>query len=429
MRRIGFLAALGAVHLAVACAPAAAAERPIAAAAAPKAIGVGAWSYFGDPRAVHAGGRTFVGWSDRHGYTHVAALGSGQVLEHRRLGPRLTVDDHNNPSLYVRPDGRLTVFYSAHNGKRMYYRVAAEPNSLMSLSSARVVGRNTGGPWGYTYPNPLTVDGRTWLIFRGANWQPSYVVDRGGWSRARTLVRGPRAPDGVSPVAPGHRHRPYAKYDSDGSRVHGVFTEGNLGAAHNSIWYAQFDAGGIYTAGGRRIAKLGSAPGVRRLERVRGYGGASQWALDVAVDDQGRPVIVYMRRARLAEYWYARFDGKRWRNHLIARYAGNARRPGPVGGVTLDHEDPSTVYLARLVTPHGRHDVEVWVTPDGGDTWRHRAVTDSSSRDDLRPVSPRGLRDFEQVIWFSGTRATWTSFRTNVLVSLIPARFRDPLGS
>jgi hypothetical protein len=400
----------------------ASAERPDAPiTSAAHRIGSGAWSYFGDPRAVHAGGRTFVGWADARGYTHVAALTREKVVEHRRLGPRLTVDDHNNPSLHVRPDGRIVVFYSAHNGRRMFYRTSREPHSIATLSSRREVRTNTGGPWGYTYPNPLRADGSLWLLFRGANWQPSFTVQKGGrWTRARTLVRGPvERRETRAPLGPSDRHRPYAKYDSDGKRVHGAFTEGNLGAYPNAIYYAQFDRTGIRTASGRRIARLGSGPSVRSLERVRAYEGHDQWALDVAVGADGRPVIVYQRRAPRVEYWWARFDGERWENRLITRYVGRAERPGAVGGATLDHEDPSVVYLARTTKDARRHEVEVWATPDRGAHWSRRAVTSSPNVEDLRPVSPRGLTEFEQVIWFSGRRTFWTSFDTNVLTQML----------
>jgi hypothetical protein len=395
---------------------------------AQRRIGSGAWSYFGDPRAVYGGRRTFIGWADSSGYTHVAALDRHRVVEHQRLGPRLTVDDHNNPSLYIRPDGRIMVFYSAHNGRSMYYRTSARPYSIASLSAARTVRTNTRGPWGYTYPNPLRVDGRLWLMFRGADWQPTFTIrERGGWTRARTLVRGPIAPArNGAPLGPRGRHRPYAKYDTDGDRVHGAFTEGNLGAYPNGIYYAQFDRTGIRAASGRRIARLGSAPSVKQLDVVRKYRGLSQWALDIAVDAGGHPVIVYQRRAARVEYWWARFDGRRWHNRLITRYARRAERPGAVGGATLDHEDPSVVFLARTTRAARKHEIEIWATADEGRNWSRRAVTTTPNIDDLRPVSPRGLESFEQVIWFAGRRTFWTSFSTDVITHVLRAPWPAP---
>ena len=254
---------------------------------------------------------------------------------------------------------------------------------------------------GYTYPNPLRVDGRLWLLFRGGNWQPSYTIQGDRWSSARTLVRGPRyrKPRNMG-FARLDRHRPYTKFDSDGKRIHGVFTEGNLTEYRNSIYYASFDRTGIYDAAGHRIARLGSAPPVQNLDRVQGYSGYRQWALDIAASPFG-PIIVYMRRKPRPEFWWARYDGTKWLNFKITEYARSPRSPGAVGGATLDHENPSIVYLSRVVAGRTRHDVEVWQTPDGGETWNHRTLTRAAT-DDLRPITPRGLTDYNQVFWLSG---------------------------
>ena len=126
------------------------------------------------------------------------------------------------------------------------------------------------------------------------------------------------------------RHRPYTKYDSDGQRIHGVVTEGNLNEYPNSICYAAFDRSGFYDAAGRRIAGLGSAPR-SELDRVRAYSGYRQWALDIAASPYG-PIIVYMRRRPRPEFWWARYDGTKWLNSKITEYARSPRSPGAAGG-------------------------------------------------------------------------------------------------
>ena len=189
----------------------------------------------------------------------------------------------------MRRDGRIMVFYSAHNGGRMFYRVSARPYSIASLSKARTLGTNTAGRWGYTYPNPLRADGRLWLLFRGVNWQPNYTI---------------RA--------------------------------------------------GFHTSSGRRIAGLGSAPSVRRFERVRAYAGYKQWALDIAVSRFG-PVIVYLRRTPRPEFWWARFDGEKWLNYRITRYARSPRSPGAVGGAT-GVADPGRWQLVAAEDHHALDD-------------------------------------------------------------------------
>jgi hypothetical protein len=107
---------------------------PIATAATRTVSRDGAWSYFTDPRAVnHAGEhrRTYVGWIDSRGrivvssYDHRTRTRERAVL---RRGER--VDDHNNPSILVRPGGHLVVFYSTNRRRHLAYRVSRRPEDV-----------------------------------------------------------------------------------------------------------------------------------------------------------------------------------------------------------------------------------------------------------------------------------------------------------
>jgi BNR repeat-containing family member len=107
-----------------------------AASAAVPPIGDGAWSWFGDPRAVtHTGAhtRTYTGWVDRDGDIIVSSFDHAtRERVTAVLAARLNRDDHANPSIQVRPDGRLVVFYSRHVGPAMHYRVSSRPEDVTS---------------------------------------------------------------------------------------------------------------------------------------------------------------------------------------------------------------------------------------------------------------------------------------------------------
>ena len=99
-------------------------------------LGAGAWSYFGDPRAISHDGHTFTGWISTAGNVWVARYTRGGRLSKRLLYRGLGRDDHNNPSLVFRRDGHLMVFFSPHSGHHlpppgipsvMRYRVALHP--------------------------------------------------------------------------------------------------------------------------------------------------------------------------------------------------------------------------------------------------------------------------------------------------------------
>ena len=80
-------------------------------------LGAGSWSYFGDPRAISHDGHTFTGWISTAGNVWVARYTKGGKLRKRVIFRGLGRDDHNNPSLVFRPDGRIVVFFSPHSGR------------------------------------------------------------------------------------------------------------------------------------------------------------------------------------------------------------------------------------------------------------------------------------------------------------------------
>jgi len=59
----------------------------------------------------------------------------------------MRVDDHRNPSIYLRPDGRLSFFYSDHQGPKSNIRTTKYPRSLKSISGPRdAVHQHVGPP-------------------------------------------------------------------------------------------------------------------------------------------------------------------------------------------------------------------------------------------------------------------------------------------
>ena len=114
---------------------------------------------------------------------------------------------------------------------------------------------------------------------------------------------------------------------------------------------------------------------------------------------------------------YARWTGSEWVVHELTAAGGSisddGKEPFYSGGLTLDHEDPSTVYLSRPVD--GNYEIETWTTADGGATWTSKPVTAQSGVKNVRPVSPRGLRRSRAISALPGcvacTRATSTTAR------------------
>ncbi|MCK4510467.1 BNR-4 repeat-containing protein, partial [bacterium] len=199
----------------------------------------GAWCWFADPRAVTVEGkhrRTYTGWVDTQGAVSVASIDheSGDVRATAFEGFR-EQDDHANPAVMVRPDRHLLVFYSAHGGDEMLYRVSLKPEDVTSWSEPRVVPLDEEpAGYGLTYPNPIALSGeddRIFLFYRGRDRRPRFVftLEGGGWSDEHQLVRTERGDS-------------YAKYASDGEKtIHIAFTYGHpQGRPSNSLYYARY---------------------------------------------------------------------------------------------------------------------------------------------------------------------------------------------
>lgn len=394
-------------------------------------LGDGAWSWFADPRAVHdpVRGRTYVGWVNRDGDVKVAAY--DHALFNRvtaDLRPRLESDDHANPAIQVLPDGRLRVFYSAHGGARMYYRTSLAPGDVSAWEPEQTVPGNTSGSRGYTYPNPirLAAERRTYLFWRGGNYNPTFATQDDGsdtWTTPRNLVFV-------------NGQRPYVKYDIGGEdTIHFAFTNAHPREAGDvNIYYAAYRGGAIVRADGTQVGTL-AAPITPQVADLVYDGTENAWIHDVAQDSEGHPVIVFARFPTPDDhrYMYARWTGTEWAVREITPAGGSISDDGREAqysaGITLDHEDPSVVQLSRRVG--AAYEVETWRTPDGGATWERRAVTAGSTVKNVRPVTPRGMTAFGadlSVVWMHGIYTSYLDYQTSITTILATGGNAPPIA-
>jgi hypothetical protein len=394
-------------------------------------VGGGAWSWFGDPRAVyHAGAhrRSYIGWDATDGSIQVASYDhdSGQQVI-ATLKARFQIDDHDTPSTVVLPDGRLMVFWSAHAGPQMYYRISTHPEDVTAWGPEHTLPTNTPGTEGYTYPNPVQLSGeggRIYLFWRGGNFNPSLSTTTNlgaSWTPARTVIYNAG-------------QRPYVKYASNGrDTIAMAFTQAHPRSGQTNIYYAAYRAGALRRADGSVISTMANLPiAPSQAEKVYDWTiDGKAWVHDVALDGSGHPVIVFASFPTDTDhrYHYARWDGTRWIDRELVHAGGSMsldpNEPNYSGGITLDHEDPSIVYLSRQV--NGVFEVQVWQTPDGGATWTSRPLTSGSVRGNYRPISPRGEQGPDlDVVWMHGGYPSYTSFQTGLRTQLHTRDFADP---
>ncbi|MEV4420858.1 BNR-4 repeat-containing protein [Patulibacter sp. NPDC049589] len=395
-------AVLAILSAAVLAAPAAGATPPPTPIASPATSEVvlaanGAWCWFADPRAIAYGRRAVFGWVAGDGSIMVGDdLGRQAVLD-----PHLEQDDHDDPAFYVRRDGRLMAFWSAHNGPAIRYRTAER--GITSWGPVRDAPPNppdpSRPPGGFTYPNPMRVGTTLYLFWSGADTTATYAAspdDGDTWTAAKPLF---------DPAGPRVR---YAKYRRDGDEIHVAWTLGHPRERDSAVYHAVIRGDRVEHQDGRPIGRLGVPVDPTAGDVVHPQDAAGAWVHDLVVRD-GRPTIAYATFPTNADHRYrwATWDGTRFADEELTAaggsFEGSGNEPNYSGGVTLDPADPDVAYVSRVVGAHHELD-RATRTPDG---WTFDPITRGSGTDNVRPYPVAG-----GLAWMRGSYPAYTAFRT-----------------
>lgn len=386
-----------------------------------------AWCWFSDPRAVY-----YKGKHEKIYYGYINSKGD-VVINSRNLKTKhtetfilhkeLQIDDHNVPSILFLPDGRLLTFYTEHNG-RFFMRKSKNPEDISSWEEERVV------PFGgnrITYSHPVMLKGeknRIYMFWRGSDWRPSmsFSDDLGEtWSETTALIE-----------SKGRRNRPYLKVSSDNkNRIDFIFTDGHPGVElTNSVYHIYYEKGEFYQTNGERITSLNQLP-VEHSHVNKVYDGTVNnvrgWISDIALNKKKQPVIVYSRYPEDTDhrYHYAIWDGNKWNDEEICKAGGwmpivkegeKVREPHYSGGISLDHANPSNVYLSKEINKV--FEIEYWNKTNN--SWVKSPITSGSELSNMRPYVVYGNnRKNPIVLWMHGLYHHYTRFDTNLLINEI----------
>ena len=150
----------------------------------------------------------------------------------------------------------------------------------------------------------------------------------------------------------------------------------------------------------------------------------------VQVDGAGKPKGTGGMDHR---YRYAWFDGA-WHDHEVA-FAGTRIYAGEddyTGLICLNPQALNTVYFSSNADPKtgaalvssvdGQRHYEIFkgVTEDGGATWKIKAVTKDSTRDNIRPNVPIGDPPGGALLWLRGKMTTYSNYDLEA-VAQVPA--------
>ncbi len=388
----------------------------------------GAWCWFQDPRAVYIDGdqkRTYAGWMTSSGQLQIGSFDheSGETSQ-TTLKEDWDIDDHNTSSLLVLPDRRLAVFYARHNKEGLFVRQSTRAEDISTWDTEVLV---SGTPRiTYSHPVHLQNQDKYFVFWRGPSWKPtlSFSSDLQAWSSPRVLLQEEgREADDI---------RPYLKVVSDGaSTIHFAFTNGHpRNEPANSLYYLMYQDSVFYSVDGKRMGTLDLLP-IRISPDLLVYNakqtGVRAWVWDIAIDDEGLPVIAYTQLPSESDhrYHYTRWNGQQWIDSEIVAAGpwfpqtepGTEEREGHYsGGMGLNHANPSITYVSRQVA--GQFEIEKWVTPDKGISWSSSAVTSHSDALNVRPVVPRGYTgNKDHVLWMRGDYVHYTNYQTGIQLS------------
>jgi rhamnogalacturonyl hydrolase YesR len=400
----------------------------------------GGWCWYQDPRAIIHDGKLFMGAVKGNG-TGPALVGVYDLDADKPLGNVLMQDnfdhdDHNSPVFHVRPDGRVLAVYAKHNRDTFHYSRISDPNDPLKWSEESKHKRTSPNPKDkVTYMNlyELKTEGKLYNFYRGINFNPTFVTsaDHGdAWSEPVHFFQN----------EVGGRHRPYARYASNGKdTIHVSITDAHPRNYGNSLYYFEFRDGQFFKADGTLIKPLSDGAllpsevekiyaGSETKDKPEGFESVpnSAWTSSIAIDEEGHPHIGYTLYLTNEDHRYriASWNGKKWIDREVA-YAGKClytKESSYTGLITLDPTDPKRVYIATDVDPDtgkdsgGKHEIyTAEVGPaDDSKTIQWRAVTSGSEERNIRPVVVSG-DGYKVLLWLSGPWNTFTDYRSDVV--------------
>ncbi len=415
----------------------------------------GTWTWFNDERALWHQGKLFAGYVRSDGNPGVTRYDPGTGIAHHvnfGTASSVEVDDHNNPSFTVLPDGRILAVYSKHGSASAFYSRISTSNSPTSLAdwsaeSIKVTpARNT---YANTYAltgNGLGENGTIYNFSRCINYNPCVTLSNDNgvtWGNVTQVIN----------VGTGGT-RPYPRYVSNkNNRIDLIYTDGHPRNENNSVYHMYYQSQNFRKTDGSLLKSLANLPiqhgivsdpnngekgsVIYQYDPTWGRG----WTWDIHYGVNGHPVCLFQTQRDDVTgtgwnhdriyYHYARWTGSAWQKTFIAQGGRGiySAEDDYGGGMAMDPEDPRIIYISsNAANPFSLSDInnvplgpgeryEIWrgVTLDGGLTFTWSPVTKNSSQDNLRPIVPENHGLSKHLLWLQGTYTSYINYNTKVL--------------
>ncbi|WP_051346581.1 BNR-4 repeat-containing protein [Bradyrhizobium sp. th.b2] len=417
-----------------------------------------AWCWFHEPRALAVGGKTFFGTTGSDGnsvstgrttlYEIDEATGviTSKVMQSSTIAA-WWADDHDYPTIVVRPDGRLIAFYAPHRvAAPIYFRISVGVGTMaQGWSQEYNLGNTAAQP---TYPSPVILSGegnKLYLFYRnGTSSGPlSYVT-----SADIATVAPPTVDGGTIGATPTWTAEKRLAQSTGTQGIYHKVTSNNVDRidilctdAVGAQAGAKTDVRHVYWQNGQWRGSNGTALGDGST--MIGFTGFTPVATSGAPDNLGDMWVSHVQRraSGVVEgvFWrfvstqdhrcyYARWDGVSWtKREVDAGFGmglpdtrstqitdGQGAAEGYYSpGAFFDTTEEGVLYISVGTASYSQ--LYRYQTKDKGLSWTRARVSDLAG-ENVRPVVPVNRSAKYSVLWLSGAYHYY-DFSTNPAAS------------
>ncbi|MFP4192124.1 MAG: glycoside hydrolase family 88 protein [Candidatus Hydrogenedentota bacterium] len=387
--------------------------------------GLGTWHAHPQPTAIREGNKTFFGTSDETGNIIISSYDHEErEWEHTIVDSDSGADDHIQPAILIRDDGRILAAWSKRRSDSddICWAISENPHDVSEFGEIDAFHAGGGGD----YPKLVQWGGEIRVYYRAAAydvWDYRVSTDGGAtWGDATPWL------DFSAYDQPVSSHRVYAHVYQEGDQLH--FVIGGYRSADKTVRHAYLEDGQYFDSHGNAVGTDGE-PITEWEQMTRVWRGTlDHWTDSPNVNEllvkDGTPYITFEEmkavgrgggsgdiRARWASYR----DGEWFVSGEIVDMGGEIPESEPVpglyhkGAIAMDANDPYTVFVSVEVDHEKRaYQIQEWTTNDGGESWEKVWESNDGEVRGYEPHAKRGQalsprnHDGEElrVLWWAG---------------------------
>lgn len=421
--------------------------------------GADAWCWFHEPRALSSNGKLWFGstGADNNsvlsGRATIYEIDENTNVVTQDVLATSTIaatwaDDHDYPSIILRPDGRLVVFYCPHRtGGPIYFRISVSPGTMADgWCKEYSIGNDAVYP---TYPSPVFLSGendKLYLFYRnGLTGGPmSFITSADIATVTPATVDGgdlgavPTWSSEVQVSASAGTQGIYHKVTSDGvGRIDLLMTDavGPTDGIKNDVRHTYLQGGNFYTSAGVSLGDASTLIDFTDFTAVATSGApdslGDMWCDHIQRRASGVIEAVFHRFVSASDHrlYYARYESGSWSKVEVDAGNGVGGNPDTRStqitdgqgategyyspGAFLDTADEGVLYCGVGTASYSQ--LYRYRTTDAGSTWTRQRVSGLSG-ENVRPVVPVGRSTKYSVLWMNGAYHYY-DFNTNPAAS------------